>query len=112
MRRRVLLLLHELAHEVAQKLRAAAVARLGGRGERSLQRVIDAKGKGGFAHVAAALVLQVKCNITQRRRAETVLWCRRRHRLLDGGDSGNDPSPRGWWKKLGSEWQPTEVTLT
>ena len=47
-----LLLRHELAHEVAQKLRACAVAGLGGRSEPVLQRLVDPKAQGSTSPAA------------------------------------------------------------
>ncbi len=47
---RVLLLLDELAHEIAQQLRAGAIVFLGCHGELLLQVVVDSEGKGRVTH--------------------------------------------------------------
>lgn len=50
-----LLLLHDLAHEVAQELRTGAVAGFRGGGELVFQGFIDPEGKGCFAQGAALM---------------------------------------------------------
>lgn len=50
-----LLLLHELAHEVAQELRASAIARLRGSSELVFQGLIDSKGESCLAHDAVPM---------------------------------------------------------
>ena len=59
---RFLLLLHELAHEVAQKLSAGAVTGLCGSRELIFQGLIDLKGKGCFTHIVALMCYKMSAS--------------------------------------------------
>ena len=60
-----LLQLDELAHEVAQELRAASVTGFSGHREFGFQGFVDPKSEGGFAHFCRSHVLQTKCIVTR-----------------------------------------------